>query len=264
MRYKAISTVLLFIMTLLPLSAFVGQTFAKTDMSSLSVYISTGPFYTVGVVLTDPQGRRSGLPTVPGDILGMPYPLPGILEEIPGSSVHYQAIDDHSSNERQPISLEIDVARPIEGVYTLVVSGTVLTDYDFTISSGSRDRTTKIKHMYFNGVTHQGVTSEFKITYSPTPGVPTTAVRVATFASAQQDVELAFKLDWIKNAGLKNSLLQKLQNAETAHSRGDTKAAKNILNAILNEVKAQTGKGLDPDAATLLEQDAQYLIDHLQ
>ncbi len=155
------------------------------------------------------------------------------------------------------------VGTPIDGTYTLTVSGTALTAYTIEIHPENRSSVPSGQLMKFRGVATVGATSEYQITYTATPGVPTTAVRVATFASAQQDVELSFKVDWIKNVDLKNSLIMKLQNAEADQGQGNTKAAKNTLNAFINEVNAQKGKGIDTDAATILEQDAQYLIDHL-
>jgi hypothetical protein len=260
MYYKQISFSIIVI--LINSFIFVTRDFAEVDKSNLGIHIGTGPYYSVGATLTDPQARRSGLPTVPGDILGMTEPLPGTLEEIPQSSVYYDSIDDHSSDERQPITLGITVMRPVEGLYTLVVTGTVLTHFDLDLFWDDRNSTPGNKHQYFLGVTDQGVASEFQVLYSASPDQPTAVVRVATITSAMKDLELAFKLDKIKNEGLKNNLLKKLQNAEAAHSRENTKAAENMLNAFLNEIKAQTGKGVDPDAAEMFEQEAQYILEH--
>jgi len=56
------------------------------------------------------------------------------------------------------------------------------------------------------------------------------------------------------------SMLAKLQAAKDARARGDCTAASNIYNAFINEVQAQSGKHIDPTAATIMIGDAQYLI----
>jgi hypothetical protein len=79
-------------------------------------------------------------------------------------------------------------------------------------------------------------------------------------------------LGWIKNAGIENSLDAKLDNAKNSLENGDTKAAKNILNALINEVEGQgcetyekctDGKHLTPEAYALLKYNVQYLIEKL-
>lgn len=52
-------------------------------------------------------------------------------------------------------------------------------------------------------------------------------------------------------------------SAANSLTRGNTTAAKNQLNAFINEVNAQAGKALTPDAVALLKFDAQYLISKL-
>ena len=234
--------------------------FAQKDRSIIHVTASSGLDYTIAVILTDSQGRRAGLLSVPANI--GPEPIPGSITEIPNSSNGYDAIDDHVTGERSPGAFKIAISpSPLPGSYTLVVAGTVLTTYWVDIDTLNREANRNT--FTFKGVTDKNLKATYQLNYSPEPGTPTTAVRVSTFLSAKQDMDLAFRADWIKNAGLKNSLAQKLSNAEAAQGRGDVTAASNILSAFLNEVKAQSGKGIDPDAETMLTQDAQYLIEHL-
>jgi hypothetical protein len=65
-----------------------------------------------------------------------------------------------------------------------------------------------------------------------------------------------------KNQGQARSLLAKLDAAAKARSRGDCSAAANIYQAFINELRAQSGKGIDAAAAAILTADAQYLIAH--
>lgn len=82
----------------------------------------------------------------------------------------------------------------------------------------------------------------------------------------------AFSLGWIKNKGIENSLDAKLDNTKKKIEQGNITAAKNILNAFLNEVEAQgcetyekcpEGKHLTSEAYALLKYNVQYLIEHL-
>jgi hypothetical protein len=88
-------------------------------------------------------------------------------------------------------------------------------------------------------------------------------------ASAWLDTLISYKhqalaLGWIDNQGIANSLDQKLDNAKSKLQRGDTTAAKNSLQAFVNEVEAQNGKHLTSEAYALLKFNAQYLISKLQ
>jgi hypothetical protein len=232
----------------------------QNDRSGIYIDATSANKYTISVVLTDPDGKRTGLISVPPD-MNVTEPIPGTVTEIPNSGVAYDAIDNHATGERSPGTLTVSINSPIGGKYNLEVKGTELTYYKigiFTIdSAGNKSFKT------FMGVTDVNVNSIYALSYSSIPEGTTEAFKITTNNSIQQDVDLSFKVDWIKNAGLKNSLLQKLQNAEAAHGRGNTKAAGNLLNAFLNEVKAQTGKGLDPDAAEMFEQDVHYILEHL-
>jgi hypothetical protein len=74
----------------------------------------------------------------------------------------------------------------------------------------------------------------------------------------------AFKLGWITNKGILNSLDQKLDNGRKQLERGNNKSAKNILQAFINEVEAQKDKHLSSEAYALLKFNAEYLISKLQ
>jgi hypothetical protein len=74
----------------------------------------------------------------------------------------------------------------------------------------------------------------------------------------------ALSLGWITNQGIANSLDSKLDNAKSKLTAGDTTAAKNMLNAFVNEVEAQNGKHLSSEAYALLKFNAEYLIQRLE
>ncbi len=73
----------------------------------------------------------------------------------------------------------------------------------------------------------------------------------------------ALALKWIDNQGIANSLDQKLENARKKLVSGDSVAARNNLEAFVNEVEAQKDKHLTSEAYALLKFNAQYLIDRL-
>jgi len=58
------------------------------------------------------------------------------------------------------------------------------------------------------------------------------------------------------------SLLAKLQSAKKAFAIPDCANAATIYQSFISEVQAQSGKHIDPTAATIMIQDAQYLIVH--
>jgi hypothetical protein len=66
----------------------------------------------------------------------------------------------------------------------------------------------------------------------------------------------------IKNAGEANALLAKLNAAAKARAARNCTTAKNIYQAFISELQAQSGKDVDAVAAAIMIADAQYLIAH--
>ena len=85
----------------------------------------------------------------------------------------------------------------------------------------------------------------------------------ATLESLVDSVNYFYTEGKIDNAGIFNSLIQKLQGAQAALNKGKTNAAINKLQAFINEVQAQSGKHIAADAAAVLIADAQWVIAHL-
>jgi hypothetical protein len=59
-----------------------------------------------------------------------------------------------------------------------------------------------------------------------------------------------------------SSLLAKLQSAAKQWAAGDCQAATSIYQAFIDELQAQSGKHVDPTAASIMTEDAKYLIGH--
>ena len=85
---------------------------------------------------------------------------------------------------------------------------------------------------------------------------------VVTAASIKDDVSQFLALGMIKNSGQANSLTAKLNAAANARARGDCQTAANNYQALIKELQAQSGKGVDSSAAQVMIADAQYLITH--
>jgi 2',3'-cyclic-nucleotide 2'-phosphodiesterase (5'-nucleotidase family) len=77
-----------------------------------------------------------------------------------------------------------------------------------------------------------------------------------------EDVQRLFAQKAIDNAGIRNSLLDKLAYAKTLFDGGQIQAAINQLNAFINSVKAQSGKNITKAAAATLIGDASWMIAH--
>jgi hypothetical protein len=85
---------------------------------------------------------------------------------------------------------------------------------------------------------------------------------IVTATSIGDDVAQFLKSGAITKLTVANSLLSKLDAAAQARVRGKCNTAANTYVLFINEVQAQTGKSIDPAAATILIADAQYLITH--
>ena len=85
---------------------------------------------------------------------------------------------------------------------------------------------------------------------------------VATPASITDDVNQFVSSGQISDPGIAQSLLAKLAAAQRARTNGDCNTAGNIYQALISELQAQSGIGVDPTAASIMTADAQYLIAH--
>jgi probable HAF family extracellular repeat protein len=81
-----------------------------------------------------------------------------------------------------------------------------------------------------------------------------------TTTSMRQDIAQLLASGAIKNAGIANSLIAKLNAVENARAAGDCTTAASIAQAFIKELLAQGGKGVDASAASILIADAQFLI----
>jgi len=181
-------------------------------------------------------------------------------EEIPRSVAFIDALaNDITGAPATSFTSMISIFQPGGGAYEIGVTGTSLKVFTLSIrqfaTDGSPDAPLSIM-----GVTNQGVTSTFTIQVNTVPGVIARAVRVSTFQSALVDLNNLASLGLINNDGILNALSDKLSNATAAIGRSDRTAANGMLGAFLDQVAAQRGKHILDPAASILTEDAQYLL----
>lgn len=68
---------------------------------------------------------------------------------------------------------------------------------------------------------------------------------------------------WIINSSLTNSLDAKLNSAKKSIDSGQNATARNVLEAYINDIQAQSGKGITTEGANILISETRYVIDHL-
>jgi hypothetical protein len=96
------------------------------------------------------------------------------------------------------------------------------------------------------------------------PTAPPEDFKPLTFLSQIVSMKEESKaLGWMDNTGILKSLDAKLDNAKKKLESNDTKTARNILEAFLNEVEAQKDKHLTSEAYALLKFNVQYLLGRL-
>jgi len=93
--------------------------------------------------------------------------------------------------------------------------------------------------------------------WTPTPPIPTTISELKT------EIEELGLQNEIDNQGIVTSLIAKLNVAQKLIDNGKTDQAKNLLNALINEVQAQSGNHITVDATDILIESAEYILSHL-
>ncbi len=241
-------------------------------------------------LITDPQGRRTGYDPISKQT----------IEEFPAAFDFSLNIRDEQ-NEKFHGSADFNL---IPGTYMIEVFGVDLTSYVLSIrisriipgegpvkvdiKTVTPEQIAAIKarstSFDFEGVIDKDQTSKFQFTYTSDPTKPAgTAEKIVEPGSLKQDIILSRKIGWIDNDGIMQSLLKKVEAMEASIAKGNTKTARNQLNAFINEVNAQKGKHIssyDPDpgyldregrvrapsegeALKMLLEDAQYIMSTL-
>jgi hypothetical protein len=146
---------------------------------------------------------------------------------------------------------------------------TIPGDYDSVEVAQSYDRV--MKHLLSQHPDKFEDVKRKTVAPGPIPDLTDTLAFIDNIVSLKHE---AADLGWITNQGIVLSLDQKLEAARKKLEQGNTKAAKNILNAFIKEVEAQgcesyeskcpKGKHILPEAYALLKYNAKYLVDNLE
>jgi hypothetical protein len=85
---------------------------------------------------------------------------------------------------------------------------------------------------------------------------------IVTPESIEADVNQFLAAGKIKNGGVANALVAKLNSAADARAGGNCNKASHHYDVFIHEVQVQAGKGVEATAAAVMISDAQYLIAH--
>lgn len=203
----------------------------------------------VQLFLTDPSNRKSGFNPLTQQI----------VFNIPSSSYYEDRVDDDTEGNAQtgPVKV-LDIISPENGQYMLEVIGEGLGTY--TIIANVADSLGVFREVSVVGITNIGTISSFLINVSSVPDMALVITKEATIQSTRDDIINAFTLGLINNQGIVNSLIKKLDNAETSLKKGNTRSVLSILNAFKNEVKAQSGKHITKEIEDILSGDIDFIV----
>lgn len=204
----------------------------------------------IQLLVTDPQGRRTGINPSSHEE----------LNEIPDASYGSESLSVDDDSDTTPITAEIfEVLHPTDGTYEVTVVGTGIGTYRLNFIGYDQFGNPTVQTIF--GVTNEGVTTKYRVSYSVTAGVQATGVvHVVSGNDILGAVRISRQLGLIDNQGLANSLAQKLEAANAAKGRGQTQVAMNLLRAFINEVSGQSGKHITTDVANMLIADANTLV----
>nr|MBI5456050.1 C39 family peptidase [Candidatus Levybacteria bacterium] len=164
--------------------------------------------------------------------------------------------NDTDQNENLGTNInEFLLPTPTDGTYEIKLSSNRDGFYEINLAAFKKNGDNDSN--YIRGIITKNNDETLIINYSQTEGS-----RISkTFEDLINDLSELKKLNQFKNDGIYNSLLVKVTIAQLSSSISK-KISTNILNAMLNEVKAQRGKGITEDGYQVLYYDINYLINN--
>jgi Putative Ig domain/FIMAH domain/Peptidase_C39 like family len=221
------------------------------DPSALSLVVVDN----ATLLVTAPDGSQTGFDPVSGQAL-KGATQSAYLEQDNSIDTDTETLD--ATSEVYSVSYSF----PEVGTYAVQLIGLKSGTYQLTINSFDVNGAHQ-NYIVTPGVTVNGSSSKFQLKYSPAPGAVTTVTRFATFGSTLADIANSLALGLIDNEGIANALSSTIQAASSAASGGQNQAARNILNAFLSQVNAQTGQHITGAAPQILSEDADSLVSQL-
>jgi pimeloyl-ACP methyl ester carboxylesterase len=224
----------------------------NSDVINGIVQILNGnsPFSVKGLTPAPPQFDGA-----PADRFTSCSPVDLVAINSAGQSVGDAGVQIHGADYTK-IAGSTQITVPSNDSYVLQAKGTALGTFEIVV--GQMDAKLQPSTIaVLSGIAGPNSVTQFQVNSAGT-GVPA-IVLIATFASTFDDISNSLKLGLIDNAGVANSLSMKLKAAQAtaAHSR------LNLLNALVDELNAQTGKHVNGVAAQVLTADINSLIAQL-
>jgi hypothetical protein len=125
----------------------------------ISVSFGYGVVTKAELLVTDPEGRKTGIDVSRGEI----------LKAIPCSGYGKESIGDLETGEIGVDENRVEIVSPIDGIYKLSIIGTDSGNYNlFVHSSYDIMEQPSVKELY--GTTYPGKIDNYEITYSSAPG----------------------------------------------------------------------------------------------
>ncbi|MEK7572913.1 MAG: C39 family peptidase [Patescibacteria group bacterium] len=219
---------------------------SQTNLSYLVAVVNPS----VELLITDPLNNKTGK-----------YFNNGVLQELNAINKASYSFQPPINNQQENLGTGVNeflLPEPTDGEYKIKLSSDQNTIYEMSVSTLQEDGNDNLNTI--KGIISKNSDETLIINYSQTENSNTS--KVVTFESFMKDLDEAIKLNQIKNDGIYNSLLAKATIAQLS-SPISKKTSINILNAMLNEIKAQKGKGITEDVYQILIYDINYLKNHL-
>ncbi len=154
------------------------------------------------------------------------------------------------------VLIGMDTREPYEGVYSLQMTAHADLDYWMTFLA-TQQGAIAAEHSITDGSLSASETDQMDVKVGSD-----LSVTVLTPPNAIDHlIEIVESMDL--HRGIQNSLISKLENAKKSLEKGKEKAARNQLQAFIQEVEAQRGKKITDEQADKLVDWAQRIIDHI-
>jgi hypothetical protein len=229
---------------------------------------------TIHFIVTDPQGRRTGV-----DPRGAEDPFIGNeLSEIPDANYSTNAIGDSPQNY-EPLETDIqhefmyNVKSPTnDGIYQIDCIGLRLGRFDLSMSLLLQyPGETKSFDTTLTGFVDVNTVVSFRMEYKGEQGGITRTEKIASSSILRQDLDNSFKLKFLGEQGFHKELSSILDSYEKHLSKKDTLKAVKELEKFQDRITKEYNKGtkskdkrfITADAWEILYNDAQYVIEHL-
>jgi len=176
------------------------------------------------------------VPDVTAPVITITSPTATMYEHTDSFTLDFGAVDEEGGSGVKVVWADLDGVAVTDGqvidLFTLALGNHTLTVYAMDVATNQ---------------------SSLSVTFTV----------IATPESLMEAVWRLYNEGKIDNAGIRNSLLMKLNAFQAALTRDQVGTAENILNAFINELMAQSGQHITTEAATLLITDAQWVLAHL-